>query len=61
MDNNAPQNLPYQMLLKLAGNDKNLSGVLTELQNYNGDAKSLFFEKAKQMGVNPNDILNQLR
>ena len=41
-------------------NSPQLAEVMKELQENGGDARSLFFKKAKEMGVDPNTILSQL-
>lgn len=35
--------------------------IMREVQNSGMSAKDLFFSKAKQMGIDPNSILSQLR
>lgn len=52
---------PRQMLMNLAGNNSQVASILREVQNCGGDARTLFYRKAQQMGVDPNAILNQLR
>lgn len=52
---------PQQMLMNLASKDSQLASVLNEVQQYGGDARELFFQKAKGMGIDPNTILSQLR
>lgn len=34
--------------------------IMKELKENGGDAKSLFYQKAKEMGINPDDILKQI-
>lgn len=52
---------PQQMLLNLATQDNQLANVLNEVRQCGGDAKTLFFQKAGRMGVEPNSILSKLR
>lgn len=52
---------PQQMLLNLATQNNQLASVLNEVAQSGGDAKTLFFQKAGRMGVEPNSILSQLR
>lgn len=52
---------PKQLLMTLANQDYRVASVLKEVQANGGDARSLFFQKAKQMGIDPNTIINQLR
>lgn len=54
-------NNPYQALINMSQNDNRIAQILQEVNSNGGDARSLFYAKAKQMGVNPDDILNQLR
>lgn len=37
-----------------------LKQVLQEVKDNNGDAKGLFFRKAKEMGIDPQSILQQI-
>lgn len=52
---------PQQMLNDLAANNKQLNAVLQEVQQNGGDAKSLFFKKVQQMGIDPKQVLNMLK
>lgn len=52
---------PYQTLMNLSRNNPNVSRIMDEVKRNGGDAKALFYAKAKEMGVDPNVILNQLR
>ena len=54
-------NNPHQLLNTLANNNPTIAQMLKELQSCNGDAKTLFYQKAQQAGINPNMILNQLK
>lgn len=54
-------NNPMQMLINLADRNGAVASVLREVQENGGDAKSLFYRKAQQMGIDPNSILSKLR
>lgn len=61
LSNNSGQNTPNNpLLMQMAKNNPTLQQVLNELSNYKGTARSLFYEKARQKGIDPNYILNQL-
>lgn len=51
---------PMQMLTNMAKNDSTVASVLREVQANGGDAKSLFFQKAQQLGIDPRAVLSQL-
>ena len=51
---------PNAMLNQLAANNPKLKEIL-ELTSSNKSPKELFYEKANQMGVDPETILSQLR
>ena len=50
---------PTVMLCSMAEQNPNLKMVLDMTRGKS--PKDLFYEKAREMGVNPDDILNQLR
>lgn len=52
---------PQQMIMNLATQNNQLASILNEVRQSGGDAKSLFFQKARGMGVEPNSIISQLR
>lgn len=52
---------PYQTLMNMAKSDNRIAQIINEVNANGGDAKSLFYAKAKQMGVNPEDVLRKLR
>lgn len=54
----AAQN-PQQALMQMAGSNQKVKEVLDMVGN--NDPKTVFYDKCKQMGVNPNDILNMLK
>lgn len=47
--------------LKSLYSDSQIGQVMNVVQQNGGDAKQAFYNLAKQKGVDPNDILNQLR
>lgn len=49
------------MLMNLMSSNPQVAAVMKEVQANGGDAKSLFYRKAKEMGVDPQMILNQLK
>lgn len=52
---------PMQTLQQMAQTNPQVAGVLQEIQQSGGDARSLFLQKARQMGINPMSIINQLK
>lgn len=52
---------PQQMLNNLAKSNPQLKSVLDLVQNSKMSPKDLFYFMAKQKGINPEDILKQLR
>lgn len=52
---------PQQMIMNMASQNPQVANILQDIKNYGGDAKSLFYDRAKQMGVDPDSILSQLR
>lgn len=52
---------PQQLLYNLMSSNPQVSAVMKEVQANGGDAKGLFYRKAKEMGVEPNSILNKLK
>lgn len=47
--------------LKSLYSDSQIGQVMNVVQQNGGDARQAFYNLAKQKGVDPNDILNQLR
>lgn len=45
----------------LTQNNPQLIQILNEVKANGGDARGLFYRKAKEMGVDPESILKQLR
>jgi len=52
---------PQQAAEQILFNNPNFKGVVNYINQNGGDAKTAFYNLAAQKGVNPNDILNQLR
>lgn len=50
---------PQQALMMAAQQNPQLSAVMQMVGN--GNPKDIFYQKCKEMGVNPEDILSQLR
>ena len=49
------------MLQSLMASNPQMGQVMNLVQQYNGDAKSAFYDLAKQKGVDPNEIINMLK
>ena len=52
---------PQQLIMNMANSNPQVASVLKEVQANGGNAKELFYRKAKEMGIDPNSILNNLR
>ena len=52
---------PQQLIMNMANSNPQVATVLKEVQANGGNAKDLFYRKAKEMGIDPNSILNNLR
>ena len=52
---------PQQLIMNMTNSNPQVANVLKEVQANGGNAKDLFYRKAKEMGVDPNSILNNLR
>ena len=52
---------PKQLIMSMANSNPQVANVLKEVQANGGNAKDLFYRKAKEMGIDPNSILNSLR
>ena len=52
---------PQEMAEQILFNNPNFKGVVNYINQNGGDAKTAFYNLAAQKGVNPNDVLNQLR
>ena len=51
---------PQQTLAQLAQNNPQAKQVLEALQN-GADPKSLFYQTADKLGIDPNEVLNMMR
>ena len=54
-------NNPQQLLMNLANQNPQMKQVMTMVQNSGKSPKDLFYELARQKGVNPDEILKQLQ
>lgn len=52
---------PTMMMQQMLGNNPNYQKAMELIKQHGGNAQSAFYALAQQMGVNPNDILNQLK
>lgn len=52
---------PQAMLRSLASQNPQVQSVLDAIDKSGGDPKKAFYETAKQMGVDPNQVLNMLK
>ena len=52
---------PQQLIQNLAKQNPQLQQVMAMIQNSGKSPKDLFYELARQKGVNPDDILKQLQ
>lgn len=53
-------NNPQQLLMNLANQNPQIRQVMNLVQNSGKSPKDLFYEMARQKGVDPNQILNTL-
>lgn len=53
-------NNPEQAIQNLAQKNQQI-GQLIQIANGHGGLKRLFFERAKQMGIDPNSVISQLK
>ena len=56
----ASQN-PMAAINQMAQSDQRLQQVMQVIQQGGGDPKTVFYNTAKQMGVDPNSILKQVQ
>lgn len=56
----AAQN-PNEAINQLAANNPQLKEVIQYVNQNGGNAKAAFYKLAQERGVNPDDILNQLK
>ena len=54
-------NNPQMLLNQMMANNPHMRQVMDYVNSNGGDAKALFYKKAEEMGVNPDDILSQLK
>lgn len=54
-------NNPQMLLNQMMANNPHMRQVMDYVNANGGDAKALFYKKAEEMGVNPDDILSQLK
>ena len=54
-------NNPQAMLMSMVGQNPQIKSVIELVQQSGGEPKALFYKMAEQQGVNPDDILNQLK
>ena len=54
-------NNPMQAVNQMAANDPRMQQVMEIVNQNGGDAKAAFYNMARQRGVDPNAILNQLK
>ncbi len=52
---------PQGLLMNLMTCNPQVSAVVKEVQANGGDARSLFYKKANDMGIDPNVILSMLK
>ena len=52
---------PMQLLQSMSKNNPQLQQVMAMINQSGKSPKDLFYELAKQKGINPDDIINQLR
>ena len=52
---------PSLMLQQLSANNPQVQQAMQVVQKFGGDPQKAFYETAKQMGVDPNEILRQLK
>ena len=52
---------PQAMLGTLMNQNPQMQNVMNIINQYGGDAKTAFYETAKQKGIDPNQIINMLR
>lgn len=54
-------NNPMQAVNQMAANDPRMQHVMEIVNQNGGDARAAFYNMARQRGVDPNAILNQLK
>ena len=54
-------NNPQAMLQNMMNQNPQMKQVMNMIRESGGDPKTAFYNKAKQMGINPDDVLNMLK
>ena len=52
---------PQMMLQQMMGQNPQIKNVMDYVNQNGGDAKAAFYKMAQEKGVNPDDVLNQLK
>lgn len=52
---------PQQMLMNMMQNNPQMQSIMRDVQANGGDARALFYQRAQQMGIDPETILSQLK
>ena len=52
---------PQAAITQMAQSDDRMKQVMEVVNQNGGDAKAAFYNMAKQKGVNPDDIINQVK
>ena len=52
---------PQQFISNLAKNNKNFSSLVSSMQNSNQTPKDLFYQLARQKGIDPDQIIKMIR
>ena len=52
---------PQLLLNQMMANNPHMKQVMDYVNSNGGDAKAAFYKKAEEMGVNPDDVLSQLK
>lgn len=52
---------PQMMLQQMMGQNPQIKNVMDYVNQNGGDPKAAFYKMAQEKGVNPDDILNQLK
>lgn len=52
---------PMALMNQMMANNQNMKQVMDIVNQYGGDANKAFLETAKQMGMDPQEIMNMLK
>ena len=52
---------PMKTLEAMSSNNPGIAQMMKELRESGGDARTLFYRKAKEMGVDPQTILSKMK